>query len=148
MSGLVQKFKEMWAPSEDYYEEDYEEFQDEEESSSNHRERRKLDFSNEKIVKLRSNFKAKVVLTKPERFDEDIKNIADKLAKSYTIILNIEDVPKPDSRRIIDFLSGVTYAHGGKIKKVATDTFVITPCNVDFEGSEIFSAVENSGTYF
>ena len=147
MASLMQKFKEMWAPSDEYYDDEYENQEDFEENSSRftYRDRKN---SNDKIVNLRSSSKSKVVLTKPDRFSEDIKNVVDELSQRHTIVLNLEDVAKPDSRRIIDFLSGATYAQGGKIRRVSTDTFIITPCNVDIEGSELIGELENHGVYF
>ena len=32
---------------------------------------------------------------------------------------------------------------GGKIKKVSTDTFVLTPRNVDLEGDAVLDEIEN-----
>ncbi|MBR2578684.1 MAG: cell division protein SepF [Clostridia bacterium] len=147
MASLMQKFKEMWAPSDEYYDDEYENQEELEENSSRftYRDRKN---SNDKIVNLRSSSKSKVVLTKPDRFSEDIKNVADELSQRHTIVLNLEDVAKPDSRRIIDFLSGATYSQGGKIRRVSTDTFIITPCNVDIEGSELIGELENHGVYF
>ena len=52
------------------------------------------------------------------------------------------------SRRIIDFLSGVAYANGGKIKKVASSTFIIIPNNVDLTGDDLLDELENNGVYF
>lgn len=49
---------------------------------------------------------------------------------------------------IIDFLSGVTYANKGKIKPVASNTFIITPYNVDLTGDEVVDELENNGVYF
>ncbi|MBR6681724.1 MAG: cell division protein SepF, partial [Clostridia bacterium] len=46
-------------------------------------------------------------------------------------VLNLEATNKETSRRIIDFLSGVAYSISGNLKRVANNTFVITPCNVD-----------------
>ena len=147
MASLVQKFKEMWSPSEEYYEDEYEAEEQLDESSA-HPTYKEWRSANNKVVSLRSSSKSKVVLTKPDRFSEDIKNVADELAKKHTIVLNLEEVAKPDSRRIIDFLSGATYANGGTIKRVSTDTFIITPCNVDIEGSELLNEIENHGVYF
>ena len=147
MASFVQKFKEMWSPSDDYYEDEYESEEqfDEFAPRSTYKDRKN---SNHKVVSFQSASKAKVILTKPDRFSEDIKNVADELSKRHTIVLNLEDVAKPDSRRIIDFLSGATYANGGTINRVSTDTFIITPCNVDVEGSELLSEIENHGVYF
>ncbi len=147
MSGLMDKFKEMWAPSEEYYEDEYEEQEDFEEDSFRFRNRDRKNSKNG-VLKIKPSSKIKVVLVKPEKFGEEIKNIADELLKLNTAVLNLEDVVKAESRRIIDFLSGVAYANGGKIKRVSTDTYVVTPCNVDLEGEDILGELENHGVYF
>ena len=63
-------------------------------------------------------------------------------------MLNLETTQKDVARRIIDFLSGVAYANGGKIKRVATDTFIITPYNVDLTGDDLLDEIESNGMYF
>ena len=52
------------------------------------------------------------------------------------------------SELILDFLSGVAYAKVGKIKRIATNTYIITPCNVDITGEELVEGLENNGFYF
>ena len=74
-----------------------------------------------------------VVLVKPERFD-DASDIADNLIAKRTVLLNIENVNKDVSRRLVDFLNGVAYAQGGNIKRVANGTYIITPYDVDIMG--------------
>ena len=135
MAGLVEKFNEMWSPSEEEYDE-----QDSMENRDNDKRNR--------VVNFKSGGKSKVILAKPERFSEEIKEIADELLSTNTIVLNLEEVVKAEARRIIDFLSGVAYANGGAVKKVATDTFVITPCNVDFEGNDLFNGLDSQEAYF
>lgn len=49
----------------------------------------------------------------------DVQSVADVLNEKRIVILNLETCPADDSRRIIDFLSGVAYANSGDIKKVA-----------------------------
>lgn len=146
MAGLMEKFKEMWAPSEEYYEDEYEE-QEEEIAENTSRFKNKKNSKNG-VLNIRPSSKIKVVLVKPEKFGEEIKNVADELLKLNTVVLNLEEVVKAEARRIIDFLSGVAYANGGKIKKVSTDTYVVTPCNVDLEGEDILGELENHGVYF
>ena len=41
------------------------------------------------------------------------------------------------ARRLIDFLSGVAYAQDGKIRRVASSTYIITPFNVDLMGDQL-----------
>lgn len=144
MPGIVEKLKEMWNPSDEYYEEN-----EEAQETVNKEEPKQLrSVSNGKIVSINSGAKVKVVLSRPEHFGEEIKNIADELLKMHTVVLNLEVTPKSESRRLVDFLSGIAYAIGGKIKKVSTDTFVVTPCNVDIEGEDLLSEFENKGVYF
>ena len=67
--------------------------------------------------------------------------------KRHTAVLNLEDTQKDVSRRIIDFLSGVAYSQGGKIKRVSSCTYIITPDNVDLSGDEVMDELENNGLY-
>ena len=144
MAGLVEKFKEMWSPSDEYEDyEDQEEFEQDNDSSYEYKSKK-----NNRVVSIRDSHKLKVILVKPERFCEDVKNIADELLRKNTIVLNLEKVIKSESIRMIDFLSGVAYANGGQIKNVSADTFVITPCNVDLEGNDFVGELEGQGIYF
>ena len=89
--------------------------------------------------------KLKVVLVKPERF-ENASEIADHLKEKRTVVLNLESTNKDVARRLIDFLSGVAYAGEGKIKKVAANTYIITPYSVDIMG-DLIDELENNGLY-
>ena len=101
-----------------------------------------------KVVNISATAKLSVALFKPERFGEETRNIADELIKTHTVVLNLENTNKDMARRIIDFLSGVAYANRGKIKKVATSTFIIIPNNVDLTGDDLLDELEHSGVYF
>lgn len=99
-----------------------------------------------KVVNINATTQLKVVLVKPERF-EDASAIADQLNDKRTVVLNLESTSKEVSRRLIDFLSGVAYANNGQIKRVATSTFIITPFNVDIMG-DLLDELENNGVFF
>ena len=64
-----------------------------------------------------------------------------------TVVLNLEKTQKDVARRLLDFLSGVAYAQEGKIKKVALQTYIVTPYNVDIMG-DLIDELENNGLYF
>ena len=98
-----------------------------------------------KVVNINATTQLSVVLVKPEKF-EDAAEIADHLREKRTVVLNLESVNKELARRLVDFLSGVTYAQDGKIKKVANSTFIITPYNVDILG-DLIDELENNGLY-
>ena len=100
----------------------------------------------DKVVNIHTTAKLQVVLAKPERF-EDAKEIADHLNEKRTVVLNLEGTNKEVARRLIDLLNGVAYANGGQLKKVANNTFIITPYNVDVTG-DLIDELENTGVFF
>jgi cell division inhibitor SepF len=99
-----------------------------------------------KVVNIHATTQLKVVLVKPDRF-ENASEIADHLKDKRTVVLNLESTNKDVARRLVDFLSGVAYAGEGKIKKVASNTYIITPYHVDLEG-DLIDELENNGLYF
>ena len=149
MAGFVDKFKRMCDAPDDEYE--YDEYGYGEEPEENFEEDvtvRDNTSRRSKVVNINATAKLAVALFKPERFGEETRAIADELIKTHTVVLNLENTNKDMSRRIIDFLSGVAYANRGKIKKVASSTFIIIPNNVDLTGDDLLDELENSGVYF
>ena len=153
--SLMDEFKKIIHPydDEDEYEEEFPEpkaresvpsyFDDRREER---REERKTEERRSKVVNIHATTQLKVVLVKPERF-ENASEIADHLKDKRTVVLNLESTNKDVARRLIDFLSGVAYAGEGKIKKVSANTYIITPYHVDLEG-ELIDELENNGLYF
>ena len=99
-----------------------------------------------KVVNLNNSSSMQVILVKPDRFDT-VSEIADHLREKKAIVLNLESTNKDVARRLVDFLSGVAYAIDGKVKKIAANTYIITPPNVDLVG-DLMDELENSGMYF
>ena len=162
MANFVDKFKRMWDVPEEEYDNGYDEYgyaddndeSDYEEvatyggSSSRSRSHSGSSSQRNKVVNISATAKLQVAIFKPERFGEETRIIADELIKTHTVVLNLEETNKDMSRRIVDFLSGVAYAHRGKIKRVASSTFIIIPNNVDLTGDDLLDELENSGVYF
>ena len=153
--GLMDELKKIIHPydDEDYdYEDDFEEPVKESSRSlfddrkDDRREDRRSDDRHNKVVNIHATTQLKVVLVKPERF-ENASEIADHLKEKRTVVLNLESTNKDVARRLIDFLSGVAYAGEGKIKKVAANTYIITLYSVDIMG-DLIDELENNGLYF
>ena len=109
--------------TDEYYEDEYDDdFITKEESNS----KSGGDTKNNKIVNVSTTTQLKVVLVRPEHF-EDASSIADHLNEKRTVVINLESTNKEIARRLVDFLSGVAYANNGQIKRVANSTFIITP---------------------
>ena len=153
--GLMDELKKIIHPydDEDYdYEDDFEEPVKESSRSlfddrkDDRREDRRSEDRHNKVVNIHATTQLKVVLVKPERF-EDASTIADHLNNKRTVVLNLESTNKEVSRRLVDFLSGVAYANNGQIKRVANSTFIITPYNVDIMG-DLLDELENNGAFY
>ena len=80
-------------------------------------------------------------VVRPERFDS-VTQIADHLINNRTVVLNLEATNKETARRMIDFLSGVAYSIDGNLKKVANNTYVITPGNVAVTNDQNHAATQ------
>ena len=144
--SILDEIKKLTHPYEDE-DDDAAEFEDEPQERDMFEERRsRYDDRRNKVVNIHATTQLKVVLVKPERF-ENASEIADQLKDKRTVVLNLESTNKDVARRLIDFLSGVAYAGEGKIKKVAANTYIITPYNVDIEG-DLIDELENNGLYF
>ncbi len=89
--------------------------------------------SRDKVVSLNTGSSVQVVIVKPERF-ETAAEIADHLRDRRPVLMNLEQTQKDTARRLLDFLSGVAYALDGKIRKISSNTYIITPLNVDIMG--------------
>lgn len=70
------------------------------------------------------------VITVAPRTFSDAQEIADHLRANRPVIVNIEAAPEDLRRRMTDFCSGVAYALGCKIERVATQILLFTPNNV------------------
>ena len=80
-----------------------------------------------------SGSKQEVVLFHAKAFD-DAARAADELRSRRAIILNMENVDKALTRRVVDFLSGCDYALDGQVKKVAQSTYLFCPHSMDIVG--------------
>ena len=158
MAGFMGKFKNMLKqPDEDM---DYEEYysSEEEEQDAPAQEQAPADDydqaddapadTSDNVINLHDSAKVHFVLFKPETFDKDVTAMADEFIKRNTVILNMEQTNKDVGKRIIDFLSGVAYAHNGKISRVAEDTYIVMPSNVRLSGEDVMDEVESDNIYF
>ena len=64
----------------------------------------------------------------------DARTVADHILNNRAVLLNLENCNKDMAQRILDFLSGVVYAQGGDLQRVAHSTYAVTPRNVGLQG--------------
>ena len=85
------------------------------------------------VLNMNSGNKQEVVLFHAKSFDDAAK-AADELRRKKAVILNMENVDKALTRRVVDFLSGSVYALDGSVKKIAQATYLFCPHNMDVVG--------------
>jgi cell division inhibitor SepF len=78
---------------------------------------------------------AKPHVVAPTSFNH-AQEVADKLKVSQPVIVNLQNVDRDLSRRIIDFASGLCYGVGGQMERVANQVFLLTPTNVEVSAEE------------
>ena len=77
--------------------------------------------------------KQEVVLFHAKTF-ADAGKAADELRSKKAVVLNMENVDKALTRRVVDFLTGCVYALDGKVKKIAQATYLFCPHGIDIVG--------------
>jgi cell division inhibitor SepF len=86
-------------------------------------------------------FEVQVHVVTPSNFN-DAQEVADNFKRSIPVIMNLQTAETELSRRLIDFTSGLTYALGGGMQKIADKTFLLTPANVEVSADQQARLVE------
>lgn len=81
------------------------------------------------VVGLPTSGQLKVLVLEPTMFDE-VQKVSDHLKSRRQVVLNLDHTDRETAQRIVDFLSGVTYALNGSMQKVGNNIFLFTPSNV------------------
>jgi cell division inhibitor SepF len=78
---------------------------------------------------------ARVHVVEPRGFN-DAQEVGDRLKANQPVILNLQGLERDLQRRLIDFSSGLAYALGGSMSRVADQVFLLTPSNVEVSQEE------------
>jgi cell division inhibitor SepF len=85
------------------------------------------------VVSLHTQKQVRVYLAEPETYD-DAQSIADHLRNRRPVVVNLHKAPHDVAKRVIDFISGCTYALGGTLQKLGHNIFLCAPENIDIQG--------------
>ena len=66
----------------------------------------------------------------PDAFN-DAQEIGDRFKSGQPVIVNLQAVDRDLRRRLVDFSSGLCYAIGGKMDRVADQVYLLTPADVE-----------------
>ena len=98
------------------------------------------------VVSIHTQKQMRVVVMEPNSFEE-AQNIADQLKSRRPVIVNLENAEKMLAKRIVDFISGTTYALNGNMQKVGNGIFLFVPNNVDISG-EVRDELKDKGLFW
>ena len=87
-----------------------------------------------------------MILFNPRTFDE-AGELVNHLNQGRSLVMTLEGLPTDNARRLLDFLSGITFALQGKITPVSAKTYFVTPQKVDILGAQA-EQPESDGQYF
>ncbi len=130
-------------------------FEEEDEGDENsfrdeaHEERpwsKKKDREKSNVISLHTQRQVRVVVVEPRTFDE-VKGIADNLKNRRPVIINLEQADSDLAKRVVDFVSGATYALNGGFQKVGSGIFVVVPNNMDITGDLIDNETREKGAF-
>lgn len=96
-----------------------------------------------KIVSIKTNSQAKVVLKKPTEM-QDVMEIIDCIKSRRIVVMNIVEVEAKLSQRMLDSISGACYALNGVIQEVGKSIYLIAPDNVEIS-NELRQQINNGG---
>lgn len=71
----------------------------------------------------------------PHSFN-DAQSMADKFMAGVPVIMNLQDVDRDLSRRLVDFASGLCYGMRGSMERVTNQVYLLTPSNVEVSAEE------------
>jgi cell division inhibitor SepF len=78
----------------------------------------------------------------------DARGIAENFREGVPVIINLGQMTDSDARRLIDFASGLVQGLHGKIERVTSKVFLLSPSHVSVTGDEAANTAEVDTTFF
>ena len=76
----------------------------------------------------------------------DAAPIAESFREGVPVILNLSRMTEPEAKRLIDFASGLSMGLNGRIERVTSKVFLLSPEHIEIAGDE--SRQNDSGSFF
>lgn len=77
----------------------------------------------------------KLHLSQPQKF-ADVQEIGDRFKERQIVLVDMANIPKELSRRVIDFCSGATYGLDGRIEKLSEDVLLLSPSGFELSSQD------------
>jgi len=136
----MDKVKKWFFEEEEEEDESYAQFEEKEEeiaasqNTTSLFEKPKSSRTSDVVKQLDANKDSNLVLFEPRSYSET-QDIAMYLKQKKAAVVNLHRLQKEQSKRVIDFLSGVIYAIDGDIQQIGPKIFLCTPKNISVSGT-------------
>ena len=98
-----------------------------------------------KVVNIHTTSSVKVVIIKPEDFDE-ATTICDSLKSRKIVVVNTTSLELRTGQRLLDFIGGACYALCGDLQQVEKGVYIISPSNIEVN-NELKSELSSKGIF-
>lgn len=79
-----------------------------------------------KITLVVNTTKSSLINVSPRKFS-DSKAVSKEILKGNALVVDIQEMPKVEAIRFIDFITGVLFTTGGSFQKIANKTYLLAP---------------------
>ncbi|MBL3687241.1 cell division protein SepF [Leucobacter zeae] len=86
-----------------------------------------------------------IITVRPTEY-KDAKGIAESFREGIPVIINLSSMEEGDAKRLIDFASGLTMGLHGRIERVTSKVFLLSPEHIDVASGE--QGANDSGSFF
>ncbi len=91
-------------------------------------------------VRIVKNTTTKPHAISPASFN-DAQDIGDRFKSGQPVVINLQEVTRDTRRRIVDFASGLCYALGGKMDRIAKQVYMLIPADVQVSQADTDEAL-------
>ncbi|WP_445338652.1 cell division protein SepF [Clavibacter sp. CFBP 8614] len=88
------------------------------------------------------------ILTVHPKAYKDAQVIAENFREGVPVIINLSQMTDDDARRLIDFASGLSIGLYGKIERVTSKVFLLSPSHVAVSGEQSATEAEVEASFF
>jgi len=88
------------------------------------------------------------ILTVHPRAYKDAQVIAENFREGIPVIINLSQMSEPDARRLVDFASGLSQGLYGKIERVTSKVFLLSPAHVAVSGDQAEAESDVEASFF
>ena len=88
------------------------------------------------------------ILTVHPRQYRDAQVIAESFRDGIPVIINLSQMSEPEARRLVDFASGLSQGLYGKIERVTSKVFLLSPAHVAVTGDQAEASSDVDATFF